>query len=256
MVHKTKRRASIPDFIHGDTEHTGLTSPAHALTDAVAHALVDSGIATLTIAANAAVAASTVPFAQPFSAPPRVWAWSESGFLTTTNYLYVPILSPDGASVIWTNMPAAVTELLGLTIHRSGVSLVAATTARIVVNVIVAGVAGSTLRAQYSVNSGSTWASLTNTVSIAATGINFSGGLAVPAAAKTLTTWIRVVGAGGDGTADPEFGNILVEWSSIFNGMSVHPSLITATDFSLNASRFMISQVAQNVDVAWFAFGS
>jgi hypothetical protein len=114
----------------------------------------------------------------------------------------------------WTNMPAAVTELWGFDRNRTKLNLAGFSQARLVVNVQVGGAAGSVLDVQYSTNQ-TTWNNLTSTaltVPISTVGAVASVDRALAAGAKA-DVWLRVVGSGGNGTADPRFGNIDVIFS-------------------------------------------
>jgi hypothetical protein len=76
-------------------------------------------------------------------------------------YSYViPILI--AAATTWSNMPAALTELLGNAVRRQIRDLQQFTQFRFHVNVIAAGLAGSKLGVQYSLDSGTNWSGLDN----------------------------------------------------------------------------------------------
>ena len=113
----------------------------------------------------------------------------------------------------WTNMPSAAgTELFGKDDRRAIADLTNATQARLVVNVKVAGVSGAKLYIQYSTNN-SSWNTFTTTTGVAidATGIYAETFTNIVAGAKIATCYLRVVGSGGNATADPRFGNIYIE---------------------------------------------
>jgi len=61
-----------------------------------------------------------------------------------------------GSAVVWTNMPAALTEFLGTTINRVALNMIGASEVRFIVNVATAGSANAKLRMQYSTNQ-TTW---------------------------------------------------------------------------------------------------
>jgi len=114
-------------------------------------------------------------------------------------------------TTIWPNMPAAQTEFFGATSMRTKYDLTNATQARLLVNVgPVAGVAGSTLRVQFSTDQ-TTWNDLvTGGASVA---INSAGTLQVSAfgnivAGAKADVFLRIVGENGNGTADPRFGTV------------------------------------------------
>lgn len=118
----------------------------------------------------------------------------------------IPLIA-SGADVVWTNMPAAVTELLGVTAHRLPIPLRAVRIARLIANVTVAGATGAQLALQQSPDL-VTWGALDGTtgpsVNINATGLLISTWVRVDGAAL-LDRVLRVVGSGGDGAADPAF---------------------------------------------------
>lgn len=111
----------------------------------------------------------------------------------------------------WTNMPAAITRL--------GQSIVAfdltfAQQIRFVINVVVAGVAGARVGAQYSLDGSTNWrffdgASGPN-VLIDTTGPKQSAWIDLELAAKG-PVFISVGGQGGNGTVDPQFGLTFLE---------------------------------------------
>jgi len=131
----------------------------------------------------------------------------------------------DPVQTEWTNQPAALTELLGLTVHRTKVDLTNAGNVRIVVDVLAAGVAGAKLRAQYSTDA-VTWAYFDGAtgpeVAIDATGTFASVTVNLGAGAKA-DVYVRVVGINGNGAADPAFGLIVLQFDTISGGVSVAP---------------------------------
>ena len=114
-------------------------------------------------------------------------------------------------TTIWPNMPNAQTEFFGSTSMRTKYDLTNSTQARLLVNVgPTAGQAGATLAVQYSTDQ-ATWNNLGTSVSIAtANSLQVSAFAAVPAGAKA-DVFLRVVGAGGNGTIDPRFGNVQLQ---------------------------------------------
>jgi hypothetical protein len=129
----------------------------------------------------------------------------------------LPILSDNFASFgspIWTNQPAAQTELFG-TIGPSRVKadLTAAAEVRLLCNVVQGGAAAAAIRVQYSSDQ-SSWSYLDGTagpsVSVSTTGLKVSSWVS-PAAGAKSDVFIRAVGINGDGTADPSFSSILLQ---------------------------------------------
>ena len=123
----------------------------------------------------------------------------------------------------WATQPAAVTEFLGVTRHRSAGLLQGVVKARVLANVTAAGVAGAVLGVQYSIDSGVTWTWLDGTagatttgapnVGISSTGVQAGAWAALVAGAK-VDVWLRLIGASGNGIASPAFGNIYLETRS------------------------------------------
>ncbi|MDQ5822414.1 MAG: hypothetical protein M3540_13335, partial [Actinomycetota bacterium] len=84
---------------------------------------------------------------------------------------------------------------------------------RLLSNVGQAGTATAALRVQYSLDQAA-WNYLDGgtgpSVGINTTGLKVSAWLNLPAGAKA-DVFLRVVGINGDGTADPSFGNIILQ---------------------------------------------
>ena len=113
----------------------------------------------------------------------------------------------------WTNQPAGLTELFGNTSSRLKADLGASTQVRLLTNVSQAGAATSAMRVQYSTDQTS-WSYLDGSsgpsVSINTTGLKVSSWVDVASGAKS-DVFLRVVGINGDGTADPSFGNLVLQ---------------------------------------------
>lgn len=113
---------------------------------------------------------------------------------------------------VWTNMPAALTELRGVTFYRTRYDMTQVTQARIVAFVSTVGSANAQLRVQYSTDA-STWAYLDGSAG-PAVAINAAGTIAgawvTLAAAARVDAFLRIIGINGDGVADPVFGSIHV----------------------------------------------
>ncbi len=120
-------------------------------------------------------------------------------------------VAPSGATpAAWTNQPVAVTELFAFTRNRTKMELTSANQSRFLVNVAVAGSAASTLRVQYSTDQ-TTWTDVPGaSVATNTTGLKVSTFTAVPAGAKQ-DVFLRVVGQGGDGAADPSYGGVALQ---------------------------------------------
>lgn len=136
--------------------------------------------------------------------------------MTPDNEFDIPIVvCPSSAAIQWLNMPAALTEFLGLTIHRTRAHLGARTQAQLIANVQVPGVAGSGLRVEVSLNNGAAWRALEAApavgpqVAIDVAGVVVSQAITIdPLVRKDVL--LRVVGGGGNGVIDPTFGTLLL----------------------------------------------
>lgn len=127
---------------------------------------------------------------------------------------FVPFIAGSATSGLqWTNMPSAETELQGRTSYRRIIDMRGFTNARICVS--MGGNDGATnavLKAQYSANSGSTWADLTTGASINTIDVvTVSTSSTIPAPAKIQSCWLRIVGVDGDGVKDPNITGITLE---------------------------------------------
>ena len=113
----------------------------------------------------------------------------------------------------WTNQPAALTELFGLTTGRTRADLTVSSQVRIEVNVAQAGTASAAIRMQYSTDQAS-WNYLDGgtgpSVTVNTTGLKVSPWVNLAAGAKA-DVYLRVVGINGDGVADPSFGDITLQ---------------------------------------------
>ena len=113
-------------------------------------------------------------------------------------------------NLAWTNMPAAETELAGVVHRRCRVDLTDCDRCRLTARVSTQGAAGSVLKAQYATADAGPWTDLTIGVSLAAVDTAAGAWGDVPAGAKGDVI-VRVVGVGGNGTADPVIGNVVLE---------------------------------------------
>lgn len=107
-------------------------------------------------------------------------------------------------------MPALETELGGVAAFRTQCDLTGYTQSRLSVSQTVAGNTGSVLKGQYSLDQ-SVWVDLTSTVNAASANlVKVSTWTTIPVAART-DVFLRVVGSGGDGVADPTWFQIAFE---------------------------------------------
>lgn len=118
----------------------------------------------------------------------------------------------NSGNVTWTNMPLASTELFGNVHRRVKKDFTDVDKIRLVARVSTAGVAAAGIQAQYSTDE-STWLTLTaNTLSLATpTGTKATAWEDLPAGARG-DVFVRIIGSGGDGAADPILGNIYLEY--------------------------------------------
>ena len=117
----------------------------------------------------------------------------------------------------WLNMPAAATELFGLTRHRIQLDLSGAVQFRVTVEVSAVGAAGSALRPRYSTNSGGAWTNL------AGAGVTTGDSPGLATLGQRVGAWtdidplalkdvlVSIWGVDGNGTADPRFANVSLQ---------------------------------------------
>ena len=117
-----------------------------------------------------------------------------------------------GAGTTWTDMPAAVTFLAGLTRNRWVTDLSNMTEARMTVTVQTAGASGAKLMLRYRTSDDGTATNWTLNVGardieqlIDTTGPKDTGWIPITALARTQATFLTIVGSTGDGAADPVF---------------------------------------------------
>lgn len=118
------------------------------------------------------------------------------------------------AGAIWTNMPAALTEFLGQTNRRISLDLSIYTQWSLQAGVGVVGFAGSILGLQGSRDGGTTWSSLdddvvnamsTATIAIDVLGLRTTAFVSIHSNFRISGVIVRIVGSGGNATADPAF---------------------------------------------------
>ncbi len=127
--------------------------------------------------------------------------------------LVVPFLGTSAVTQSWTNQPASLTEIAGLTRHRISYDLTYVSQARLWCIITTAGATNAELRAQYSTDGGTNWSYLDGVsgpavVFGATTNAPRVGAWVNLAAAAQADVWLRLVGLNGDGVADPAFGQI------------------------------------------------
>lgn len=113
----------------------------------------------------------------------------------------------DAALSAWTNMPAALTEFRSILNTRTKLDLTSSTQSRVIARVGVAPVANAKIKVQYSTDE-SNWVDLCSvTMPATANKTNVGDWTDVPGGAKA-DVFLRLVGIGGNSTADPTFGLI------------------------------------------------
>jgi hypothetical protein len=110
-----------------------------------------------------------------------------------------------GSPIVWTNMPAALTEATGT---RTRLPLLTAQFGRLTCHVLVAGAASAILIAQLSLD-GTSWTSGPQ-VSLASVGLQVSPLVPIGPQFKT-DCFFRIAGSGGNATADPSFGLVTLQ---------------------------------------------
>lgn len=141
------------------------------------------------------------------------WATPTGG----TSVLRVTMFA--GNSVTWTNMPAAATLFAGNTSYIQKADLTSYTQCRLLVNKTgVAGAAGSVLELEYVTTYTQTAASyLTIGSSAVSVAVNVtdtyldSGWINLVAGAQA-SVFLSIIGSGGNGTLDPQFGHVVAEF--------------------------------------------
>mgnify|MGYP001563991036 CR=1 FL=1 len=117
-----------------------------------------------------------------------------------------------GTAAVWTNQPAALTEMFGSP-RRIKADLSPYTEFRLQVNVATAGSSGTTLWVQSSPDQ-VTWTNLDGaagpTVAINTTGLKVTPWTAIPVVSQT-DIFLRPVAQGGNATADPAFGSVVIQ---------------------------------------------
>lgn len=152
----------------------------------------------------------------------RVWdgaAWNEvGGGGGGVSQMIVPLVA-DGASVAWTNMPAAVTFFSGSHRYATKLNLTDYTDVRLIVNKqATAGAAASVVRLRYRTAFDTTvgnWLTAgTSEVQVAvnvANTVQVSAWIPLVAGAKA-DVFVTLDGSGGDGVLDPAFGSIVAQF--------------------------------------------
>lgn len=143
------------------------------------------------------------------------WIPAAAGATTSTTYVFHTRVA---TSTVWTNMEAATLEFVGTAAspaigHRVLANLVGKSSARLYARVSVPGASGAKIWVQYSTDE-VTWVDLDTTggatVTLNPNGNKTTSAFTIDPAARRLV-YMRIVGSGGDGVADPSFGQIQLE---------------------------------------------
>lgn len=132
-----------------------------------------------------------------------------------TSILIVSVPTGSAATIgQWINMPAAATELYGNANNRIPIDLSNFTQVRLIVNVLVLGTATATLGGECSLNNGATWTDFVTagfTVNIGTVGLKASAWATIPLTNRA-SALLRIMGAGGNSAADPQFNRIELQF--------------------------------------------
>ena len=130
------------------------------------------------------------------------------------------VISDGGATgITWSAQPAGVTELYGSTANRVYLDLRSAKMVRLWARVLTAGAGGAILRAQYSIDGGSTFFYFSDPAyagpqcAISGTGSQQSEWSVITAAPIAQDCRVRIVGVAGNGVASPVLGNIGLQFA-------------------------------------------
>lgn len=136
--------------------------------------------------------------------------------------IFYTVMSDEG-QIDWTNMPLALTEFDSDPDWRTMLDLTDMSQWRFISrSANAAGTTDCVLGVQYSTDDGTTWFGLDNgiinSMSMARNSCDVAGYFVTAWSPLNVTAqadvWIRVVGQGGDGAADPGFGTVQVQFRS------------------------------------------
>lgn len=129
--------------------------------------------------------------------------------------LHIQFITFQTAGLTWTNMPAAATEILASTGYRQYIDTTGMDQVKLGVGMALGGHTTAIVYLEYSTNNGSSWnAAVTSNadqVSIAAAGFTNGTWQNLVSGGKGNHLW-RIVGSGGNATADPNFVMIAAQF--------------------------------------------
>lgn len=144
----------------------------------------------------------------------RQWGQIADNIDAQRSYIAVCL---NGTNITWSNMPAAITEIFGLTHRRHILDLTHFDKVGLAARVSTAGAANAVIWAQYSTDGGSNWSDLmANRLALAPAGTKGTTWEAIPTEARGLVQ-VRLVGQNGDGAADPILGIISLGLNGTYN---------------------------------------
>ncbi len=154
----------------------------------------------------ARIGASGTPSATTFLNGLNAWATpaggSSGGPISVVHFLPM--------DTVWTDMPAADTEFKGSNIRRTRIDMTGSNTIRLGMSLNSGVSTGATIRVQYSTDL-TTWTDMGTSITSAVQGLQVATSWAtVPAGAKA-DVFLRLMGQGGDGVADPGFLQVFVQ---------------------------------------------
>lgn len=215
----THKAADVSATVHPNANtHMGASAP-HSGHEMTTNKGVASGYASLDSGSKVPVAqlGTGTPDGTKFLRDDRSWQTAGGGGGGTT-YIQLDLLAQLAAAT-WSNMPSAVTFFVASHRHVHKVDLTGCTEARLVVNKqATAGAATAKLILRYSTSFSTTVGNYsdvgTSEVSVAINVINnvlASAWIPLAPAAKA-DIFIALVGSGGNGALDPQFGNISAQF--------------------------------------------
>ncbi len=228
--------------------------------------IFQSGTVNTIMPAGSVSALTSIVFSPAFPAIPNIMTTAVPSVaqlvITYTFTDNIPLVSPTTGTIVWAGMPAAETEFLGLTLHRTDITFRSANKVTMIANVQTAGAAGSFLKAQYFVASNSTWIDIcspnsdTPKVAIDVTGtIAGTGCLPNPVLNLNTQQLVRIAGKNGDGITSPAFGQITLQLQF---GISFAPLTAifnpTKTGFSIVVMIFTAQTSQLTIKVQWTAW--
>jgi hypothetical protein len=228
--------------------------------------IFQSGTVNTTMPAGSVSALTSITFSPAFATTPNIVTTPVPTVaqlvITYTFTDNIPVVVPTTSVLTWPAMPAAETEFLGLTLHRTDITFRSANKVTVIATVAGAGAAGSFLKAQYFVSANNTWIDVcapnsdTPKVAIDVTGtIVGTGCIPNPVINTNTQQLVRIAGKNGDGVTSPSFGVITLQLQF---GISFAPLTAifnpTKTGFSIVVMIFTPQTATLTIKVQWTAW--